>query len=520
MVRKSKKDPNAKPDHYDILVVGGGINGAGIARDAAGRGYSVCICDAGDFGGGTSSASTKLVHGGLRYLEHYEFRLVRESLMEREVLWQMAPHIIWPLRFVLPYHGGLRPAWLLRLGLFLYDNLGGRKLLPGTKTVDLKIDPAGTPLKSRFVKGFEYSDCWVEDSRMVILNLRDAMAKGAEIKPRTALERARYENGRWQLTLEDQKTGAKAEVTASLVINATGPYVDEVLKNVFGRNDAHHVRLVRGSHIVIRKKFEHEKCYIFQNSDDRIIFAIPYEHNYTLIGTTDVEHANMNEKPEITEQETEYLCEIAGEYFIEQVTNEDVVWTYSGVRPLFDDGASKAQEATRDYVIKRDEALGEGTLLNIFGGKITTFRRLAESMMDQVEEALGKRGPAWTRGATLPGGDFPATGYRELVENFAKRFPFVAPDLMERLVRHYGTDVNVMLDGMNNQDDMGLEFGAGLFEAEVRYLLQYEWATHAEDVLFRRTRLGISMTEAQIDALREYMDMSANSTSIKASRKS
>lgn len=517
MARKTEKGSKAAPDHYDIVVVGGGINGAGIARDAAGRGYSVCLCDAGDFAGGTSSASTKLVHGGLRYLEHYEFRLVRESLMEREVLWQMAPHIIWPLRFVLPYHGGLRPAWLLRLGLFLYDNLGGRKLLPGTKTIDLKNDPTGTPLKSSFLKGFEYSDCWVEDSRMVILNLRDAMAKGANIRPRTALERASYQEGKWHLGLGNRKTGAACEITASLVVNATGPYVDEVLKSVFGRNDAHHVRLVRGSHIVIRKKFEHDRCYIFQNADDRIIFAIPYERNFTLIGTTDVEHASIDKKPEITEQEIDYLCEMASEYFIEPVTKKDVVWTYSGVRPLFDDGASKAQEATRDYVIKRDDALGDGSLLNIFGGKITTFRRLAESLMNEVEETLGKRGPAWTRGATLPGGKFPVTGYQDLVDDLSKRFSFVDDELMSRLVRQYGTDVGVMLEGMKSLEDMGLDFGASLFEAEVRYLMTYEWAMDAEDILFRRTRLGISMTGAQIDALQEFVDKSSGSIRVKAS---
>ncbi len=505
MAKKPATQPKETVDHFDIMVVGGGINGAGIARDAAGRGYSVCLCDAGDFGGGTSSASTKLVHGGLRYLEHYEFRLVRESLMEREVLWQMAPHIIWPLRFILPYHSGLRPAWLLRLGLFLYDNLGGRKLLPGTKTLDLKSEPAGNPLKEEFRKGFEYSDCWVEDSRMVILNLRDAQERGADVRPRTPLKQARYEDGKWSLQLSDSKTGKTSQITASLVVNATGPFVDQVLNTAFGRNDAHHVRLVRGSHIVIAKKYKHDRCYIFQNSDDRIIFAIPYERNYTLIGTTDVEHGETHGKPVITPEETEYLCQMASEYFAEPVRKTDIVWTYSGVRPLFDDGASKAQEATRDYVLQPDESLGNGTLINIFGGKITTFRRLAESMMDIIEERLGKRGPAWTKGAVLPGGDFPVSGFDKLVSDLADKFPFVPTELLTRLARDYGTDCSLMLDGASSIKDLGKKFGHELYEREVTYLMDKEWARAAEDVLFRRTRLGIAMPPRQIAALEKFM---------------
>ncbi|MGI9400564.1 MAG: glycerol-3-phosphate dehydrogenase, partial [Rhizobiaceae bacterium] len=325
------------------------------------------------------------------------------------------------------------------------------------------------------------------------------------VKPRTAVENARHESGKWHLALTDTNGGTENNVTASMVINAAGPYVDDVLKNVFGRNDAHHVRLVRGSHIVIRKKFQHDRCYIFQNSDERIIFAIPYERDYTLIGTTDVEHGEMDGPPEITDEETDYLCKMASEYFIEEVIRKDIVWTYSGVRPLYDDGASKAQEATRDYVIKKDEALGDGSLLNIFGGKITTFRRLAESVMEEVEEILGNRGPAWTSGATLPGGDFPVTGYQDLVEEYANRFPFLEHGLVARLVRHYGTDTGVMLDGIKSLKDMGIDFGAGLFEAEVRYLIAHEWAIEPEDILFRRTRLGISMTGQQINALRDYM---------------
>lgn len=506
------------PQHYDMLVIGGGINGAGIARDAAGRGYSVCLCEAGDFGGGTSSASTKLVHGGLRYLEHYEFRLVREALMEREVLWAMAPHIIRPLRFVLPHHKGLRPAWMLRLGLFLYDHLGGRKLLPGTKTLDLRTDPAGSPLRSGFSRAFEYSDCWVEDSRLVILNLRDAQARGADIRSRTAADDAVYEDGKWHVKLRDRQAGTLESVEASLVINASGPYVDQVLSQVFGRNDAQHVRLVRGSHIVIRRKFDHDRCYIFQNADERIIFAIPYERDYTLIGTTDAEHSDMNNKPAITAVEVDYLCSMASEYFTEPVSRDDIVWTYSGVRPLFDDGASKAQEATRDYVIRRDEALGDGSLINIFGGKITTYRRLAEAIMDEVEDELGKRDPEWTKGATLPGGDFPVDGFDELVAKFCDAFPFVKRDLMVRLVRNYGTEIEVMFAGATSSKDLGIDFGAGLHEIEVRYLIDKEWARDAEDILFRRTKLGIRMSKDQIGKLSEWV--AANGGSVRPAPRS
>ncbi|MEX0345103.1 MAG: glycerol-3-phosphate dehydrogenase [Rhizobiaceae bacterium] len=486
------------PPHFDLLVIGGGINGAGVARDASGRGFSVCLCDAGDFGGSTSSASTKLIHGGLRYLEHYEFMLVRKALMEREVLWAMAPHIIRPLRFVLPHHSGLRPAWLLRLGLFLYDHLGGRKLLPGTRTLDLDSDSAGKPLKSNFKKAFEYSDCWVEDSRLVILNLQDARSRGADIRPRTAVEQARFEDGRWVVKLRDANSGAVDTVTAAVVLNAAGPYIDDVLKKVFGQNDAHNVRLVRGSHIVVAKKFNHDQAYIFQNADDRIIFAIPYENEFTLIGTTDAEHGDMDGRPQITPEETEYLCSMASEYFEEPVNEEDVVWTYSGVRPLFDDGASKAQEATRDYIIRSDPAMGDGTLINIFGGKITTYRRLAEEVLIELETRLGQRKPGWTSGATLPGGDFAVGQRKELADRYTEEFPHAGRDLIDRLVRTYGTETERILAGTKAIEDLGSHFGADLYECEVSYLVENEWAQTAEDIVYRRTKLGLLLTAEEI----------------------
>ncbi len=491
---------------FDIFIIGGGINGAGIARDAVGRGYSVCLCEAGDFGSGTSSASTKLVHGGLRYLEHYEFRLVREALMEREVLWRMAPHIIRPLRFVLPHHSGLRPAWLLRLGLFLYDHLGGRKLLPPTRTLDLRDDEAGKALQTQYRKAFEYSDCWVEDSRLVVLNLRDAVARGADVRRQARVVRTWRNEDHWSVEVEDTRSRAKTTLRAKLIVNAAGPWVDEVLRNVFGYNDAANVRLVRGSHIVIRRKFEHDRAYIFQNSDGRVVFAIPYRRDFTLIGTTDVEHGNLKGAPEISAEETDYLCRTSSEYFAEPVTSSDIVWTYSGVRPLYDDGASTAQEATRDYVVERDGGEGQACLVNIFGGKITTYRRLAEFVMKEIAAVLGERGKPWTANATLPGGDFPVDGLADLATSLTERYPFADSSLVDQLVRRYGSDAANVLGEARTLAQLGLHFGAGLYEAEVRYLMNNEWAIDAEDVLFRRTKLGIVMQPAEREQLQTWME--------------
>ncbi len=504
--------------HYDVLIIGGGINGCGIARDAAGRGYSVCLCEAGDFGGGTSSASTKLIHGGLRYLEHYEFMLVRKALMEREVLWKIAPHIIWQMRFVLPHHSGLRPAWLLRLGLFLYDHIGGRKLLPPTSSLNLQHDEAGGPLKKLFKKAFEYSDCWVEDSRLVVLNALDAAERGASMLPRTKVARARRSSGNWQVEMEDTLTGHRQTVTADIIINAAGPWVDMVLKQVFGHNDANNVRLVRGSHIVIRRKFDHDKAYIFQNDDNRIIFAIPYEVDYTLIGTTDAEHGREMDKPEISSGEIDYLCAMASEYFAEPVTRSDVVWTYSGVRPLYDDGASKAHEATRDYVVRADGDSATGLLLNIFGGKITTFRVLAEEILKDIEKNLGARQPPWTAHAALPGGDFAAQEFDALVDQYAEAHPRLDRKLITRLVRQYGTRASLVLGDAQKTTDLGKAFGHDLYEAEVTYLMQHEWAFTPQDVLFRRTKLGIAFDGKQTQALQKFMDRAAKNMHMTTSK--
>ena len=495
-------------DHYDLFVIGGGINGAGIARDAAGRGYSVALCDSGDFGSGTSSASTKLIHGGLRYLEYYKFRLVAESLRERETLWHMAPHIIWPMRFVLPHHKGLRPQWLLRLGLFIYDHLGGRKLLPKAKRINLKQDQAGNILHETFDTAFEYSDCWVEDSRLVILNLRDAWMNGATIMPRTKLINAVFDGGRWQLLLEDQVDGKRRYVTASQLVNAAGPWVDDVLRQALGRNDTNNIRLVGGSHIVIKRRLPDDRAYMFQNADGRVIFAIPYETDYLMIGTTDNDEVSLGEPPQITDAEIEYLCDVASDYLRDAVTPQDVVWHFSGVRPLFDDGADEATEATRDYVITQDQATA-GKLINIFGGKITTYRKLAEEVLTLVDKTAKKKTEKWTAHAALPGGDFPATQFDQLLTKAIEDFPFVEATLLERLARLYGTQLWLMLAQCKHINDLGQHFGAGLYEVEVDFLLREEWAQRADDIVYRRTKLGLRMQPQEIDTLQAYLGQAA-----------
>jgi glycerol-3-phosphate dehydrogenase len=490
---------------HDIFIIGGGINGCGIARDAAGRGYSVFLAEMNDLASGTSSGSTKLIHGGLRYLEYYEFRLVREALMEREVLWKMAPHIIWPMRFVLPYAEGLRPAWMLRLGLFLYDHLGGRKLLPPTRTLDMRRDPAGKPLKPLFRKAFEYSDGWVNDARLVALNARDAADRGAIIRTRTRVTEARRSADHWTLTIQDQRTRAVETVRARLLVNAAGPWVDTVLAGVAGENGAHNVRLVGGSHIVVRKKFDDPRAYFFQNKDGRIIFAIPYEGDFTLIGTTDRDFKGDPGEAKITEGEIDYLCAAASEYFLEPVRREDIVWTYSAVRPLYDDGASKAQEATRDYVLRADGGKDVAPVINVFGGKITTYRRLSEHMLEKIEEQIGKRGQPWTAGSTLPGGDFAHDGFEAEVAKLRKMHPYLEAGHARRLVRLYGTRAQALLGLAKSTQDLGRHFGVDLYEIEVRYLMEHEWAMTAEDVLWRRTKRGLRLTEEQAQALDQFM---------------
>lgn len=489
---------------YDVFVIGGGINGCGIARDAVGRGYSVFLAEMNDLASGTSSWSSKLIHGGFRYLEYYEFRLVREALSEREVLLSNAPHIIWPLRFVLPHHKEMRPAWLLRLGLFLYDHIGTRKLLPGTKTIDLKTSPMGMPLKPLFSKGFEYSDCWVNDARLVVLNARDAAERGAEIRTRTEVVSAERKNGVWEVTIADRSTGVHETVKAQLIVNAGGPWVDRILSGVVGRNDAHNVRLVQGSHIVVPKLHDHDRAYIFQNGDGRIIFALPYEEDFTLIGTTDQDYEGDPKDVAITDSEIDYLCAAASEYFAKPVERASIVWTYSGVRPLYDDGASAAQEATRDYVLKPDPAEG-APLINIFGGKITTFRKLSESMLELIEARLGKKSAPWTHRAALPGGDFPADGFDDQVARLQEDYLFLDPKQARCYVRQYGTRAWRLLGDAKTREDLGQHFGYGLYALEVDYLMAQEWAMEAADVIWRRTKRGLRLDAEQVAALEAYM---------------
>lgn len=493
---------------FDLAIIGGGINGCGIARDAAGRGLSVFLCERDDLASGTSSASTKLIHGGLRYLQYREFRLVREALIEREVLWRMAPHIIRPLRFVLPHHSGLRPAWLLRLGLFIYDHLGGRALLPASRRLRLDRDPAGQPLKSGYRLAFEYSDCWADDARLVVLNAMDAKARGAVVQTRTSCIAARRQDGAWTVTTQDQRTGAKQTIRARLLINAAGPWIANVLDEVVQQKFGAKIRLVQGSHIVVPKLFDHDRCYIFQNTDNRIVFAIPYERDFTLVGTTDLDFQGEPDSIKASADEIAYLCAAVNEYFTRSIAPKDVVWTYSGVRPLYDDGASEAQEVTRDYVLSLDAPDGSPPLLNIVGGKITTFRRLAEAALATLApflpaDAVAKAG--WTRGASLPGGEFPTDGFSALVAEMRARHAYLAPEHAVRLARAYGTHAMLILHNTRQYADLGRRFGADLTEREVAYLMDHEWAVAAADVVWRRSKLGLRMSAVEIDALDRWM---------------
>lgn len=494
---------------YDLAIIGGGINGCGIARDAAGRGYSVYLCEKSDLASGTSSASTKLIHGGLRYLEYYEFRLVREALLEREVLWKIAPHIVRPLRFVLPHHRGLRPAWLLRVGLFIYDHLGGRKLLPATHTLDLATAEAGRPLKAGlFTTAFEYSDCWVDDARLVALNAQDAAYNGAVIETRTALVSAERRDGVWGATVRDQRSGETKAVRARVLVNAAGPWAGDVLGGRVRSNSVAQTRLVQGSHIVVPKLFDHPACYIFQNADQRIIFAIPYEDDYTLIGTTDQDYQGDPAEVAITPAEVSYLCAAASEYFAKPVTAEDVVWTYSGVRSLFEDGASAAQAATRDYVLDVDAPEEEAPLLSIFGGKITTYRRLAEHVLEKLVPHLptrASRQPGWTASEPLPGGSFPTSEFSNVVKELRGDYPFLDEALALRLVRSYGLKAYNLLGRAGATSDLGRSFGAGLTEVEIEYLRRHEWADTAEDILWRRSKLGLKMTAEERRVVADYL---------------
>ncbi len=507
----------------DLFIIGGGVNGCGIARDAAGRGLSVMLAEKADLAQGTSSASTKLFHGGLRYLEYFEFHLVREALHERETLLVAMPHISWPMRFVLPYDPamrfendtptsrllsrvmpwmrGKRPAWLIRLGLFLYDTLGGRTFLPGTRRLDLATDPAGKALKPGFRRAWEYSDAWVQDSRLVVLNARDAEARGARILTRTRVTQAAREDDLWRIETE----GPEGQAThfARALVNAGGPWVADLIRDVIHVPSTEGVRLVRGSHIVVPKLYDHDRCYFFQGTDGRIIFAIPYEQDFTLIGTTDKEHPTRPEDARCTDEERDYLCAFASRYFAQPVTPADVVWTYSGVRPLYDDGAKSATAATREYVLSVND--DGAPLLNVFGGKITTYRRLAEHALEKLSPFFADLRGAWTARVPLPGGDFPHDGAAGLTAKLAARYPFLTPAHTLRLVRTYGTEAFDLLGAASGPGDLGPDFGATLTGAEVTWLMTKEYARTAEDVLWRRTKLGLHLNADQVARLAAHM---------------
>jgi glycerol-3-phosphate dehydrogenase len=492
---------------FDLAIIGGGVNGCGIARDAVGRGNSVFLCEMNDLASGTSSWSTKLVHGGLRYLEYYEFRLVREALIEREILWRIAPHIIRPLRFVLPHHAGLRPTWLLRLGLFLYDHIGGRHLLPPTRSVDLTRDEVGKPLvPGRYTKGFEYSDCFVDDARLVALTARDAADRGAEIRTCSRAVAIRQENAIWQVTVEDKASGARSTIKARVLVNAGGPWVEEVLAVGAGVNAKARIRLVQGSHIVVRKLYAHDRAYMFQNSDGRIVFVIPYQDDFTLIGTTDRDYEGDPAKVKASGEEIAYLCDSVSEYLARPVKPEDVVWAYAGVRPLYDDGASEAKSATREYVLELDTPNGV-PLLSIYGGKITTHRRLAEEALEKLAPYLHgtKAGEGWTAKSPLPGGDIDVLGIPALSAELLRRYPFLAPAHANRLAHAYGTHARKLLGDAKSMAGLGQSFGADLTEREVRYLMSVEWARTAEDIVWRRSKLGLRLSAAEIAALDDWI---------------
>ncbi|AOK24415.1 glycerol-3-phosphate dehydrogenase [Burkholderia ubonensis] len=494
-----------QPNRYDLLVVGGGINGAGIARDAAGRGLSVMLCEQDDLASHTSSASTKLIHGGLRYLEYKEFGLVRKALQERETLLRAAPHIMWPLRFVMPHMPNLRPAWLIRIGLFLYDHLAKRELLPGSRGIDMRRHAAGAPLIDSIKRGFVYSDGWVDDARLVVLNALDAKERGAEILTRTKLVSAERVGDEWEARLQ-LADGSISVVRARAIANAAGPWVGDVLHGALGRGAQHSVRLVKGSHIITRRLFDHDHAYIFQNPDKRIIFAIPYERDFTLIGTTDVEYTNDPAKVAIDGNETQYLCESINRYFKRKISPADVHWTYSGVRPLLEDeNAANASAVTRDYRLEMDDGAG-APLLSVFGGKITTFRKLAEEAGDLLCRALGRDAAPWTAGAPLPGGDIANAKFDAFAAQFAARHPWLPAELARRYARAYGTRAERVVGNAKSLAELGAAIAPGIHEAELRYLRDVEWATRAQDVLWRRSKLGLHVAPGTLDAVTAALD--------------
>jgi glycerol-3-phosphate dehydrogenase len=486
----------------DLVVIGGGINGAGIARDAAGRGLSVLMCEKGDLAEGTSSRSGKLIHGGLRYLEYYEFRLVREALIEREVLLNLAPHIVWPMRFVLPHSPEQRSVWLVRLGLFLYDHLGGREKLPGCRRIDLRRDPEGKAIKDNYRVAFEYSDCWVDDARLVVLNALDAKERGATVLTRTAATSARRDGRAWDIKFRSED-GTSARVRGKALVNAAGPWVENMIIEVVGSNSTRRVRLVKGSHIVVRKFWDGPQAYVFQNHDKRIIFVNPYEKNLCLIGTTDIPYEGRAEDVAIDNREIDYLLAAVNRYMKKQLSRDDIVHSFSGVRPLYDDNAANPSAVTRDYVFEVD---GVPPLLSVFGGKITTYRKLAEHALQMLRPFFPDMKRDWTRKAHLPGGDIEHADFDGFLAEFQKFYDWLPRDVLYHYARLYGSRAEKVINGAHDLKGLGRHFGATLYESEIVYLRTNEWAATMEDVLDRRTKHGLHLTKPQRESVARYLN--------------
>ena len=491
------------PDPCDLLIIGGGVNGAGIARDAAGRGLSVVLCEKGDLAAGTSSRSSKLIHGGLRYLEYFEFRLVREALAEREVLLRAAPHIVRPMRFVLPHSGAQRPAWMVRAGLFLYDHLGRRDVLPGTRRLDLSREPQGVPLHAKYRLGFEYSDCWVDDSRLVVLNAVDAAARGADIRLRTELQSARRIGTEWEAVLRAED-GTMRTLRARALVNAAGPWVHRVGTRILGAGSGRRVRLVKGSHIIVRKFWAGEHAYVLQNDDRRIVFVLPYEGHLALIGTTDIPYDGCLGDVTVGDDERDYLRRAVGGYMTQAIGADDIAAEFAGVRPLADDDSTDPAAVSRDYALDLDGAADEVPLLSVFGGKITTYRKLAEHALGMLRPFLPRMAGAWTRDAPLPGGAIPNADFAAWAAALVRRFPGLPPPLVQHYARLYGSRADQLLDGVRSPADLGRHFGGTLHAREAEFLRRTEWARDADDVLHRRTRHSLHLTREQRDDFGEW----------------
>jgi glycerol-3-phosphate dehydrogenase len=496
-------------ERYDLVIVGGGINGAGIARDAAGRGLRVLLCEKGDLAAATSAWSSKLIHGGLRYLEHFEFRLVAESLAEREILLAIAPHLVRPIQFVMPHTAGLRPAWMIRLGLFLYDRLGGRMTLPRSRAIRLGANGLGAGLAPSYRRGYVYADARVDDARLVVLNARAAADLGAAVLTRTELKAGRRVDEEWVLTLRDVEQGGERTVAARAVVNAAGPWVQWVLEGVLHEPSRGRMRLVGGSHIVVPRRYDGEHAFILQNDDGRVVFLIPFEDAFTLVGTTDVPHHNPEAPARAPHDEVEYLCRAANRYLARPIAPADVVWSYSGVRPLYDDGTAAASEVTRDYHLIVTDAGGQAPVLSIYGGKLTTYRRLAEHALEKLAPWFPHQGRAWTAKTPLPGGDLGGASFAELVRAYRTRYPQLDAAWLERLLRRHGTRVAEILGDARVEADLGKAFGGGLYARELAYLVEREWAGDAEDILWRRTKCGLHMTDGQRRRVADFLKVVA-----------